>query len=176
MRYGYIFKLQDTAMKNLSLCCVAISLALSNLSGCASTRAQTPGAQSPPSAPVSDIPTIGTESCFWIRDVRHWDVIDPSTLIVYAPMPKEAYLVKLLQPIPDLRFHLTLGFEDTDHMGRVCRIGTFVSVGQPMPWRAPVAAVRALTPDEVKQVKTAAKTKGKGTVATPATGTPANTG
>jgi len=97
-------------------------------------------------------------------------------LIVYAPMPKEAYLVKLLQPIPDLRFHLALGFEDTDHMGRVCRIGSFVSVGQPFPWLAPVAAVRALTPDEVKQVKTAAKTKGKGTVATPATGAPANTG
>ena len=163
-----IFKLQDTAMKDLSLCCVAISLALLNLSGCASTR--------PPSAPVANLPTIGTEACFWIRDVRHWDVIDPSTLIVYAPMPKEAYLVKLLQPIPDLSFHLALGFEDTDHMGRVCRIGSFVSVGQPMPWRAPVAAVRALTPDEVKQVKNAAKTKGKGTVATPATSTPANSG
>ena len=171
-----IFKLQDTAMKNLSLCCVAISLALSNLSGCASTRAQTANAPSPPGAPVANLPTIGTEACFWIRDVRHWDVIDPSTLIVYAPMPKEAYLVKLLQPIPDLSFHLALGFEDTDHMGRVCRIGSFVSVGQPMPLRAPVAAVRALTPDEVKQLKTAAKTKGKGTVATPATGTPANSG
>ena len=171
-----IFKLQDTAMKNLSLCCVAISLALSNLSGCASTRAQTANAPSPPGAPVANLPTIGTEACFWIRDVRHWDVIDPSTLIVYAPMPKEAYLVKLLQPIPDLRFHLALGFEDTDHMGRVCRIGTFVSVGQPMPWRAPVAAVRALTPDEVKQVKNAAKTKSKGTVATPATSMPPNAG
>jgi hypothetical protein len=171
-----IFKLQDTAMKNLSLCCVAISLALSNLSGCASTRAQTANAPSPPGAPVANLPTIGTEACFWIRDVRHWDVIDPSTLIVYAPMPKEAYLVKLLQPIPDLSFHLALGFEDTDHMGRVCRIGSFVSVGQPMPWRAPVAAVRALTPDEVKQVKNAAKTKSKGTVATPATSMPPNAG
>jgi len=171
-----IFKLQDTAMKNLSLCCVAISLALSNLSGCASTRAQTANAPSPPGAPVANLPTIGTEACFWIRDVRHWDVIDPSTLIVYAPMPKEAYLVKLLQPIPDLSFHLALGFEDTDHMGRVCRIGSFVSVGQPMPWRAPVAAVRALTPDEVKQLKNAAKTKGRGTVATPAATMPPNAG
>ena len=163
-------------MKDLGLCCVAISLAVLNLLGCASTRAQTPNAQSPPIAPAANLPTIGAEACFWIRDVRHWDVIDPSTLIVYAPMPKEAYLVKLLQPIPDLRFHLALGFEDTDHMGRVCRIGTFVSVGQPMPWRAPVAAVRALTPDEVKQVKNAAKTKSKGTVATPATSMPPNAG
>jgi hypothetical protein len=171
-----IFKLQDTAMKNLSLCCGAISLALFNLSGCASTHAQTPGAQRPPSAPVSEFPTIGTESCFWIRDVRHWDVIDPSTLIVYAPMPREAYLVKLLQPIPDLRFHLTLGFQDTDRMGRVCRIDSFVSVGGPFPWQAPVAAVRELTPDEVKLVKAAAKSKGKGTVATPTSNVPANTG
>jgi hypothetical protein len=173
-----IFRLQDTAMKYPGLCCVAISLALLDLSGCASTHAQTANAQSPPSAPVADLPTIGTEACFWIRDVRHWDVIDPSTLIVYAPMPKEAYLVKLLQPIPDLSFHLALGFEDTDHMGRVCRIGSLVSVGQPMPWRAPVAAVRALTPDEVKQLKNAAKTKGKGkgTVATPAATMPPNAG
>jgi Family of unknown function (DUF6491) len=162
-------------MKGLNVCCVAVALAILNVSGCASSPVQNSSAPLVSSAPAVNTATMGTESCFWIGNVRHWDVIDPSTLIVYAPMPQEAFLVKLLQPIPDLRFHLTLGFQDTDHMGRICRVAGFVSVGGPFPWRSPVAAVRALSPAEVKQLKASGKAKGN-VVAPPAATAPAAAG
>jgi len=148
-----ILKLKGSPMENLRICCTAISLAAMSLTGCASTHVQ---------AAQANTPLPGTESCFWVRNVRHWDVIDQSTLIVYAPMAHDAYLVKLFQPIPDLSFHLTLGFDDADRTGRICSIDDYVSVGEPFPLRVSISAVRALTPDQVKQLKSAGQGKGSG--------------
>jgi hypothetical protein len=110
-------------------------------------------------------PLLGTPSCLWISDIRHWDVIDPSTLIVYAPMPKDAYLVRLFQPIPDLIYHESLGFEDGNHNGQICSLGDELMVRGAFPLRVPISAVRALTLTEVKQLKAASK----GISSTPAT-------
>jgi hypothetical protein len=145
--------LQDTAMKYLIAWCTAISLAAINLTGCAATHVQTTQA---------DTAALGTESCFWVRYIRHWDVIDPSTMIVYAPLPQNAFLVKLLQPIPDLNFHFGLGFEDADRTGRICRVDGYVSVGEPFPMRVAIAAVRALTPEQVRQLKASGKARDNG--------------
>jgi hypothetical protein len=135
-------------MKQLRPCCIALTLSTGGLWGCATTHL-------PPAPEVSA--TIGTESCFWVRNVRSWDVLDPSTLIVYAPLPQNAYLVKLLQPIPDLNFRFGLAFEDHDRTGRICRADDDVSVGEPFPMRVPIAAVRALTSEQVRQLKSSAK-------------------
>jgi uncharacterized protein DUF6491 len=149
-------------MRYLSVCCTAISVAAFNLAGCAATH-----------APVARADTAlpGTEACFWVRMIRHWDVIDTSTLIVYAPLPQNAYLVKLLQPIPDLNFHFGLAFDDVDRTGRICRIDDSVSVGEPFPMRVPIAAVRALTPQQVQQLKDSSRRKGN--AVTPAGNAPA---
>jgi Family of unknown function (DUF6491) len=150
-------------MDKLRICCIAISLAAISLTGCATTHVQ---------AAQANTPLPGTESCFWVRNVRHWDVLDPSTLIVYAPMAQDAFLVKLFQPIPDLSFHLSLGFDDADRTGRICSIDDYVSVGEPFPLRVPISAVRALTAEQVKQLKSFAKGKGKDNSVTPAVNGP----
>jgi len=149
-------------MKYLSACCTAISLAVVNLAGCAATPVQSTQAGTP---------TPDSETCFRVRYIRHWDVIDPSTLIVYAPLAQNAYLVKLLQPIPDLNFHFGLGFQDAQRTGKICRVDGYVSVGQPFPMRVPIASVRALTPEQVTQLK--ASGAGKSNGAAPAGNTPA---
>lgn len=156
-----IFIVKKTAMRHVRACCTAISFAVVNLTGCTASHFQTKQADTAP---------LGTESCFWVRYIRHWDVIDPSTMIVYAPLPQNAYLVKLLQPIPDLNFHFGLGFEDAHRTGKICRADGYVSVGEPFPMRVPIAAVRALTPEQVKQLKATGNAKDNG--ATPAGNAP----
>jgi hypothetical protein len=98
-------------------------------------------------------PLPGAASCLWISNIRNWDVIDASTMIVYAPMAKDAYLVKLFQPIPDLSFHERIGFEDGNHNGQICSVGDDVFVRGPFPLRVPISAVRSLTIAEVSQLK-----------------------
>jgi hypothetical protein len=151
-------------MGSLRICCTAISLAAISLTGCAATHVRS--AQANTALP-------GTEACFWVRDVRHWDVIDQWTLIVYAPMTQDVYLVKLFQPIPDLSFHVGLGFDDAERTGRICSIDDYVIVGKPFPLRVPISAVRALTAEQVKQLKSPAKGKGKDNSVTPAVNAPA---
>jgi hypothetical protein len=112
-------------------------------------------------------PLLGTASCLWISSIRNWDVIDQSTLIVYAPMPNDAYLVKLFQPIPDLIYHDQIGFEDGNHNGQICSLGDDLIVHGPFPLRVPISAVRILTLSEVRQLKAAAKGR---LPASPATG------
>ena len=103
----------------------------------------------------------------WISNIRNWDVIDQSTLIVYAPMPKDAYLVKLFQPIPDLIYHDKIGFEDGNHNGQICSLGDDLIVHGPFPLRVPISAVRVLTLSEVRQLKATGKGRSP---APPATG------
>jgi hypothetical protein len=80
-------------------------------------------------------------------------VLDDSTLIVTAPLPKDAYLVKLFAPIPDLSWRQRLGFQsEAAEPGRFCRENGYVFELGPVPQRWPVVAVRALTPGEAKEL------------------------
>jgi hypothetical protein len=106
----------------------------------------------------------GTPDCVWVLYIQNFDIIDPSTLIVYAPTPKDAFLIKLSQPVPDLSSHESLGFDAGRHDGRICGVPGDLLVRTPGPQRVAVSAVRALTGAQVKQLKTAAK----GSLAAPA--------
>jgi hypothetical protein len=66
--------------------------------GCAMT------AQTPPSkanldnlTKVENLP--GKSACFWKSSFQgDWTVLNDSTLILHAPLPKDAYVIKLFEP------------------------------------------------------------------------------
>jgi hypothetical protein len=91
--------------------------------------------------------------------VFDWTVVDQSTLIVYAPMPKDAYLLKLFEPVPDLNFKERVGFEDSAHTGMLCGNGAdyLVLWDDIGPRRVPIVAFRKLTPEQLKQFLPAVK-------------------
>src|SRR3984957_16697349 len=86
--------------------------------GCATT------AQPPPSranldnlTKVENLP--GKPLCFWKSNFQgDWTVLNDSTLIVHAPLPKDAYVIKLFEPVFDLSFKQGLGFEASEKTGK----------------------------------------------------------
>jgi len=108
-----------------------------------------------PSAPAPPLP--GTDACVFIRDIYSWDVIDQSTLIIYAPLSKDPYLVKLFAPVPELPFKERIGFESTGASNQLCRMDDLLVRGE-APRRIPIVALRRISSDEAKQLlKPAAK-------------------
>lgn len=87
-----------------------------------------------------------------------WRVIDATTMIVYAPLPQDAYLLKLFEPVPELDFKNRVGFDDSDHDGQLCGDGDYLLVGGEVPpRRVAIVAFRKLTSDQAKQLLSAAK-------------------
>ena len=115
-----------------------------------------PAALPSTSAPA---PLPGTEACIFTVNLDDWTVLDDSTLIVYAPLRKDAYLVKLFEPIIDLPFRQSLGFEDVEHNGQLCK-GDYVVARGEIPQRTPITALRALTSAQAKQLIAASKQSG----------------
>ncbi|HEY3850937.1 MAG TPA: DUF6491 family protein, partial [Steroidobacteraceae bacterium] len=87
--------------------------------GCATT------AQSPQAKALDNLTKVenlpGKGGCFWKSNFQgDWTVLNDSTLIVHAPLPKDAYVIKLFEPVFDLSFKQGLGFEDREHTGQIC--------------------------------------------------------
>jgi hypothetical protein len=73
-------------------------------------------------------------------------VLNDSTLIVHAPLPKDSYVIKLFEPVFSLGFKEGLGFEDREHSGQICNDGdAYLLVPGWQPPRVPIVAVHALT-------------------------------
>jgi hypothetical protein len=99
----------------------------------------------------------GKESCFWTSTVFTWTVLDDSTLIVDAPM-NTPYLVKLLSPIPQLRFLERIGFDNgPGAIGQFCSTSGYIVARGQFGQRTPATAVRALSPQQAQQLIAAAK-------------------
>ncbi|HEY3808566.1 MAG TPA: DUF6491 family protein [Steroidobacteraceae bacterium] len=143
---------------------VAAWLMSAGLAGCAATTARAPHA---PPAPLP-----GTEACIFTVNLFDWTVLDDTTIIVYAPGNKQPYLVKLFAPIFDLGFHQTLGFEDVEHNGQLCK-GDYVLVRGDTPERSSIDAVRRLTPDQAKELIANSRHGGKPATVPAAAGTAA---
>ena len=112
--------------------------------GCATSRA-------PPGRAAAPLP--GTDACVFISNISDWVVIDSSTMIVYAPLPKDAYLLKLFAPVPELDFKQRVGFEDSDHNGQMCGNGDDLVVRDEISARRmPIVAFRKLTPEQARQL------------------------
>src|SRR5579863_946989 len=129
---------------------LAVAVAVLTASGC------TAGGSSATHAPPAPLP--GTEACIFTVNLYDWTVLDDTTLIVYAPVHKEPYLVKLFAPVFDLSFHQTLGFEGVEHNGQLCK-GDYVLVRGELPQRMSISSIRALTPDQAKQLISDSKQK-----------------
>jgi hypothetical protein len=124
--------------------------------GCATT-----GPRQHPSAldtltKVENLP--GKAGCFWRSNFQgDWTVLNDSTLIVRAPLPKDAYVVKLFEPVFELSFKQGLGFEDKEHTGQICNNGDdYLLVPGWQPPQVPIVAVHALTMAEQNQLLRAA--------------------
>ena len=132
------------ASAQLGAAMVALAVAAATAGGCASSRA--------PSASAA-APLPGTDACVFIRNIYDWDVIDPTTMIVYAPQRKDAYLLKLFAPVPDLDFKQRVGFEDSNHNGQLCGFGNDLVVHDEIgAQRTPIVAFRKLTPEQLRQL------------------------
>jgi hypothetical protein len=113
------------------------------------------GCTAPPRHALANLP--GKDACFWTRTIFDWTVLDDSTILVRAPSPNAAYLIKLFAPIPGLKFHEELGFQGGDGQpGQFCRQNGYVIARGPIPDRQPVIAVQAVTAGEARQLVTGA--------------------
>ncbi len=124
--------------------------------GCAST------AQRPPSNAMLDNLTKvenlpGKPGCFWNSSFEGaWTVLNDTTLIVRAPLPKDVYVIKLFEPVIDLTFKQRLGFEDKEHTGQICNNGDDYLVIPDWQRRVPIPALHVLTMGEQAQLLQAA--------------------
>ena len=100
----------------------------------------------------------GKAGCFWKSSFQgDWTVLNDSTLIVRAPLPKDAYVIKLFEPVFNLSFKQDLGFEDREHTGQICNDGDdYLLVPGWQPPQVPIVAVHALTMAEQDQLLQAA--------------------
>ncbi len=105
---------------------------------------------------VENLP--GKSACFWKSSFQgDWTVLNDSTLIVHAPLPKDAYVIKLFEPVFSLSFKQGLGFEDREHTGQICSNGDdYLLVPGWQPPQVPIVAVHALTPAEQARLLQAA--------------------
>jgi len=136
-----------------SACGVLAALA----AGCAAT------AHAPPAVGSLDYLTKvenlpGKAACFWKSSFQgDWTVLNDSTLIVHAPLPKDVYVIKLFEPVIDLGFKESLGLEDKEGTGQICNNGVaYLVVPGWQPPQVPIVAVHALTLAEQAQLLQAA--------------------
>lgn len=100
----------------------------------------------------------GRPGCFWKSSFQgDWTVLNDSTLIVHAPMARDAYVVKLFVPVFGLGFKEALGFADRTHSGQICNNeDAWLEVPDREMPKAPIVAVHALSPAEEDQLLRAA--------------------
>lgn len=123
----------------------AILLSGALLAGCAHTG----GAAS--SRATASLP--GKEQCLFSSQVRGWQTLDESTLLVDGPTGGTTYLFKLFAPVTGLRFEETLAFIDGNHDGQLCSIGDSLAVDGPVPQTVPIVAVRVLDKNEADALR-----------------------
>ena len=136
-----------------STMCIGVFTAL--VVGCSTTR-PTNTAQLDNLTKLANLP--GKPACFWKSSFQgDWTVLNDSTLIVHAPMPKDAYVIKLFEPVFNLSFKQGLGFEDREHTGQICNNGDdYLLVPGWQPPNVPIVAVHALTASEQDELLRAA--------------------
>jgi hypothetical protein len=115
--------------------------------GCASTP-HTPATALDNLTKVENLP--GKPACFWKSNFQgDWTVLNDSTLIVHAPLPKDIYVIKLFEPVFSLKFKEGLGLDDREHTGQICNDGDdYLLVPGWQPPQVPIVAVHALTTEE----------------------------
>lgn len=105
----------------------------------------------------------GQQACFYRRQAQDFQVLDRTSLVVFAPNRRNAYLVQVSPPSNDLRFVDALAFESRSN--QVCgRAGDALLLGAGTQRRLSVVDVRRLEPG---QLDTVLASYGKGDEPTP---------
>jgi hypothetical protein len=139
----------------LLISCVVGTLAAMAV-GCATTAQPSSRVKLDHLTKLENLP--GKPACFWKSSFQgDWTVLNDSTLIVQAPLPKDVYVIKLFEPVFDLSFKERLGFEDREHTGQICNDGDdYLVVPDWQPPQVPIVAVHSLTMGEHDQLLQAA--------------------
>lgn len=63
------------------------------------------------------------DACLFVRSIHDFRVLDRTNLIIWAPGRRNAYLVELGFPMPELKFAHRLAVVDRNHDGMLCGFG-----------------------------------------------------
>jgi hypothetical protein len=63
------------------------------------------------------------DACLFVRSIHDFRPLDRTNLIVWAPGRRDAYLVELGFPLPELKFAHRLAVVDRNHDGMLCGFG-----------------------------------------------------
>lgn len=135
------------------LAAILVAAAAGVLLGCASSprdnRAAGHRAVSRNTAPLP-----GKPGCFWVTDFNNsWTALNDGELIVYDPL-FGPYLMKLFEPVPNLKYRHQLGFEASPpDRHRICSSSMdYLLVRHFRSGRVPIVAVRKLTRAQERQL------------------------
>lgn len=124
------------------------------LLGCASTHGGRYAAGS--AATGSESAALpGKPGCFWWADFDNsWTALNTSELIVYDPVFSRPYLLRLSEPVPDLKFRHRLGFAvSPPDRHRICTSSRdYLLLPRWRLGRDMIVAVRELTVPQARQL------------------------
>jgi len=145
-------------VRTLPLLRVTVFGALAAVGAGCTTTAQAPTSHSDLDVLTKLENLPGKPGCFWKSSFQgDWTVLNDSTLIVHAPLPKDIYVIKLFEPVFSLSFKEGLGFEDREHSGQICNTGDdYLLVPGWQPPQVPIVAVHSLTTAEEERLLRAA--------------------
>jgi Family of unknown function (DUF6491) len=63
------------------------------------------------------------DACLFVRSIHDFRPLDRTNLIIWAPGRRDAYLVELGFPLPELKFAQRLAVVDRNHDGMLCGFG-----------------------------------------------------
>jgi Family of unknown function (DUF6491) len=63
------------------------------------------------------------DACLFVRTIHDFRPLDRTNLIIWAPGRRDAYLVELGFPLPELKFAHRLAVVDRNHDGMLCGYG-----------------------------------------------------
>jgi len=122
------------------------------LSACAGTAPAPSGSTEGTSLPAA---SSNANDCAFARLVHDWTALDDMTLILYATRETEAYLAKITQPTPDLRYAVGVAVLDVNHDGLICGDHrdaiTFGRHGV-IPGKFTITSMRKLAPGEAQEL------------------------
>lgn len=136
-----------TLTTRTGLAATAAAIVLSAGAGCATSY------RSGSAGTTAALP--GTPACFLRRNfLGNWTVLSNSTLIFYTyPRDREAYLIRLQQPVVGLNLNVRLGLYNVQPTGQICsNLGTYLLVPGYTPSRILITDVRKLTNSERDQL------------------------
>jgi hypothetical protein len=72
---------------------------------------------------MSEHQAVTDEDCIFIRNLYSWQTLDLDSLVVWTSGERDAYLVELLRPSPDLPFSIDLQIVDGNADSMLCSYG-----------------------------------------------------